>query len=82
MIKRSVAFPGWMTCQASIALVSITTYACVILIGLRRSMTCRAGKDGVVVRVGMTVCTLIPCAIVSAAVDREILVVMIAVFGR
>ena len=71
-----------MTGETSVALVNIPTHTCVILVGLRRSMTCRAGKDGVVVRVGMTVCTLIPCAIVSAAVDREILVVMIAVFGR
>ena len=59
-----------------------TPNTCVILVGLRRSMTCRAGKDGVVVRVGMTVCTLIPRAFMCTAVDREKLLVMITVFCR
>ena len=70
-----------MARQASIALVSITTYACVILIGLRWSMTCRAGKDGVVIRIRVAVCALVPCAFMRAAVYREILIIMIAVFS-
>ena len=71
-----------MTGETSVALVNISTHAGVLLVGLRWGMTCRAGKDGVVICVGMTFGTLIPRAFMSAAVYREILIIMIAVFRR
>ena len=77
VVKASVCFSVWMAGQACCAVVHITIDTRVLIICFRIGMTGNTGKQSVITRGGVTCCTLIPLSIVSPAINREVLVIVI-----
>lgn len=74
--------PVRMASQASRAVVGIAIYAAMLVVG---SGICMAGSTGIIRiirRVIVTIRTLIPCALVGAAVNGEIINIVLRVFRR
>lgn len=66
-----------MTGQACITVVLIPADLIMIFIGFILLMTAEATKNGVIIRVGVTVGTLIPFIFVFATVDGEVEIIVI-----
>ena len=77
VVKAPVCFSIWMAGQTCCAIVYIAIDTRVLIICFRVGMTGNTGKQGVITRGGVTCCTLIPLSVVSPAINREVLVIVI-----
>lgn len=77
MIKGIIGITSRMAGKTGCTIIVVSRNTIVLIIRFRIHMAGGAGKLGIVGRVDMAVCTLIPFALVLAAVDREILSVVI-----
>ena len=77
VIKNMIAIARGVTGKTSIALIYIPTYSIVFIVCFRVGMAGGTGEFSVIRRIGMTICTLTPLAVVCAAVYREILSIVI-----
>lgn len=77
VVKSICRTPGWVTGQASLAVVSITTDAVVVIVGLRVGMATGATEFSVVRRIGMAIAAGAPFPVVFSAVNREKLRVVV-----
>ena len=82
MIKRTRGVACRVTGKTGRAVVCISVDSIVLVIRLRVGMTSRAGKLRKVRRIRMAIGTLIPFALVLAAIDREMLPVVVKGSGR
>ena len=72
MIKFEVRISGRMAGQTGIILVKVSAYSLVFLIGLRIYVTVDASHLGIIGRIAVAVCTLVPLSLVLATVNRKI----------
>ena len=81
MVKSIVGIPGRVAGETGRAVISITADAIVLIIGFRIGMAGSTGDYGIIGRIGMTIHTGIPFAIMRPAVNREILGIVVEI-GR
>ena len=77
VVKGIIGVAGRMAGEAGITVVVVTRYADMVIIRFGIGMASRAGEFGIIGRVGMTVRTLVPLTQMLAAVNGEILSVMV-----
>lgn len=81
MIKRVLRITRRMAGKACGVFIDVSVYACMLRICFGGGMADDATEDAVIVRVGMTICTLVPYAFVVTTINREIVVVVIFIAG-
>ena len=82
VVKNIVGTPGGMAGQTGRAVVRIAVHPVVLIIRFRVRVTGSTGKLRIVRRICMAFLTLIPHALVFAAVNREIIGIVLTVFCR
>ena len=82
VVENIVPIPGGVAGQTCIALVNIPSDTCMRIVGLRICVTAGTGEQRIISRVGMAVETLAPFPLVSAAVDGEMLSIVVKSGGN
>ena len=82
VVENIVPVPGGVAGQTSIALVNIPSDTCMRIVGLGICMTASTGEHSIIPRVSMAVETLAPFPLVSAAVDGEMLSIVVKSGGN
>ena len=82
VVKIIIGATGWVTSQASLTVIGIAVDSGVIIVCLRVGMAGNTSEFCVIRWVGMTIRASAPFAIVFAAVNREILRVVVESGGR
>lgn len=82
MVKGSLAVPGRVTGKTRCIFIDIAIHPAVLVVGLRIGVTCDTGIDAVIRWVGVAFRAFIPNALVSSAIDREILIVVLCIISR
>lgn len=79
MIKHSLCVTCWVTCQAQRAVVCIAAYTLVLIVCFGIRVASNTGVNGEIIRIDVAIYTLIPCTLVIAAIDWEVLYVMVEI---
>lgn len=72
VVKDAVGITGRMAGETGCILIDVPLYSIVLLIGIRIGVAYDTAEDCEIIGCGMTLRTLVPCAGVGAAVDREV----------